>query len=281
MFAGSRQFQVPAAAQRPALSAFVHYPCERASAATPFGPYELDVSVDAPLAPGRFALVLVSHGSGGAPLLYRSVSLLLARSGYIVALLKHPGNSLGDNALADSPQNLRSRPRHLVALLDALLADPQLGGSISEAPVTVIGHSMGGFTALSLAGGQPWTRSGQRIDVVQDPRIGALVLLAPACGWFLAPGALRHVTARILALTAEHDDLTPDREVRTALAGVPNQAAVTIETIPNAGHFSFLAPFPRAMRNPGFAPALDLAGFDRERFHRQFPQRVLDWLGGA
>jgi predicted dienelactone hydrolase len=268
MFAGSRQFQ----------HALLHYPCEEASTPTMFGPYELNVRLDAPLARGRFPLVLISHGSGGSPLLYRSVSLHLARSGCIVAALRHAGNTLGDDALADTLENFRNRPRQMLELLEALLGDHTFGRAISDEPVTAIGHSMGGYTALCVAGGEPWTRSREPLAVVHDSRIGALVLLAPACGPFLAPRALAKVVAPILALTAEHDSLTPDSEIRAALAGVPDQNRVTIETVPNAGHFSFLSPFPRHMHHPGFAPAMDPSGFDRDRFHQWLPQLILEWL---
>ena len=278
LYAGSHQFQVPGADHGGPFTALLHYPCEVAAVATRFGPYELDVSVDAPVAPGRFPLLLISHGSGGSPLLYRSLSLLLARSGYFVALPKHPGNSLGDDALAQSVQNLRNRPRQLVDLLATLLADATFAASIAAEPVTAIGHSLGGYTVLSVAGGQPWTRSREPLTVAHDTRLGALVLLAPACGPFLAPQALAPVQVPILAFTAEHDALTPDREIRAALAGVPDQARVRIQTLANAGHFSFLSPFPPHMHDPQFAPAQDPSGFDRERFHEWFPGVVLEWI---
>ena len=279
MYAGSRQFLAPDDAGAAPLGALLHYPCAQPSAPTRFGPYELEVSVDAPLASGRFPLVLISHGSGGSPLLYRTLSLSLARSGYLVALLRHPGNSLGDDDLANTRENLYNRPRQLLRLLDALLADAVLRGAIADEPVTAIGHSMGGYTVLCLAGGEPWTRAGERIEVPHDSRLGALVLMAPACAFFLAPHALQAVTAPILALTAEHDALTPDVQIRTALAGVADASRVTIQTIPNAGHFSFLSPFPRAMHSPQFAPAQDPSGFDRERFHQRLPETVLQWIG--
>jgi predicted dienelactone hydrolase len=279
MYAGSRQFLAADDTGAPPLGALLHYPCAQPAASTRFGPYELEVSVDAPLAPGRFPLVLISHGSGGSPLLYRTLSLALARGGYLVALLKHPGNSLGDDALANTVENLRNRPRQLLRLLEALLADAALGAAIADEPVTAIGHSMGGYTVLCLAGGEPWTRARERIEVPHASRLGALVLMAPACAFFLAPHALRAVTAPILALTAEHDALTPDAQIRAVLAGVPDPSRVTIQTVPNAGHFSFLSPFPRAMHSPQFPPAQDPSGFDRERFHQRLAETVLQWIG--
>ena len=65
----SAGIQVPGADHGGPFTALLHYPCDLAATATRFGPYELDVSVDAPVAPGRFPLVLISHGSGGSPLL--------------------------------------------------------------------------------------------------------------------------------------------------------------------------------------------------------------------
>ena len=278
MFAGARRFAIPEEAEHPPLGALLHYPTTQPSVPTRFGPYELDVSVDAPVAPGRFPLVLISHGSGGSPLLYRSLSLALARNGYLVALPKHPGNSLGDDDLANTVTNLRNRPRQLMRLLTALLADEALGAALAPEPVTAIGHSMGGYTVLCLAGGQPWTRGREPVDVVHDPRIGAAVLMAPACGFFLAPGALQAVTTPILALTAEHDELTQDGQIRAALAGVSDHSQLTVQTIANAGHFSFLPPFPRSMQHPQFAPAQDPSGFDRVKFHERLPGQVLEWI---
>jgi predicted dienelactone hydrolase len=276
MFAGSREFEVPGEARR--LTVLLHYPCLQPASPTPFGPYELEVSAQAPLAPGTHPLVLISHGSGGSPLLYRSLSLLLARNGFIVALPRHPGNSLGDNDLEHSEQILRDRPRQLVALLDALYGDALWAAAIAAEPVTAIGHSLGGYTVLSVAGAQRWSRARHPIPVAHDARIGALVLLAPACGPFLAPRSLAALQVPILALTAEHDPLTPDAQVRAALAGVPDPSRVEIHTVPNAGHFSFLSPFPRHMHHPDFAPAQDPSGFDRERFHHWFAGLVLEWI---
>lgn len=44
-------------------------------------------------------LVLISHGSGGLPFVYRSIARHLARSGFIVGLPEHPHNNRNDNCL--------------------------------------------------------------------------------------------------------------------------------------------------------------------------------------
>ncbi len=168
-------------------------------------------------------------------------------------------------------RTLRNRPRQLVGLLDALLSEPTLAASIADEPVTAIGHSLGGYTVLSVAGGEPRTQAHEPIPVVHDARLGALVLMAPACGFFLAPGALGAVTAPILALTAEHDPLTSDHEIRAALAGLPDPTRLTIRTIANAGHFSFLSPFPRPCMLRSSCPPTTPQGSTASGFTSGFP----------
>ena len=48
--------------------------------------------------------------------------------------------------------------------------------------------------------------------------------------------------------------------------------------IANAGHFSFLSPFPEPMKNPMFLPSTDPEGFVREKFHVQLPIEILAYL---
>ncbi|HTY50637.1 MAG TPA: alpha/beta fold hydrolase [Steroidobacteraceae bacterium] len=235
------------------------------------------MSPEAPAAAGRFPLAVISHGGGGSPLLYRTLSTYLTRHGWAVACPRHPGNSLGDNALGESDETLASRPRHIHRVIDAMYADAALGGSLLPA-VAVIGHSMGGYTALAVAGGVPWTRERRRIQTVTDDRVRALVLMAPAAAFFAPAGSLAGVTAPILLLTAEHDLITPAWQADIVQQGVPDPRRVTRRTIPNAGHFSFLSPFPPPMRNAGFPPSQDPPGFDREAFHRTLPAEILAWL---
>jgi predicted dienelactone hydrolase len=276
VFVGSRQLQVTDKTKGVSFPVLVQYPTHQSSIATAFGPYIMDVSPDATIIAGQFPLVVISHGNGGSHLLYRSISMHLARNGYIVALPEHYGNNRNNNALENTDENLIIRPKHISLTIDELLSENCLGKSIDAHKIAVIGHSMGGYTALALAGGIPRTRTGQVIAVTADARVRAIVLLAPGTGWFMH--SLGQVYIPILMLTAEHDGITPDWNAEIVLNGVPDPSKVHFRKVTNAGHFSFLSPFPAAMKHPGFLPATDPPGFDREQFHQELPMEILAFL---
>ncbi len=278
MFVGSRQMQVKDDTKDVSFPALVLYPTRLPPTPTAFGAYTIDVSPDAPVADGRFPLVVVSHGSGGSHLLYRTIGTHLAKSGYVVALLEHPGNNRNNNELANAHENLENRPRHVRLAIDAVASDAQFSACVRSNNVAIIGHSMGGYTALAVAGGTPWSESRQRVEVVPDPRVRTLVLLAPATAWYLPEGSLGNVTVPILMLIAEHDAFTPRWHADLVLNGVPDRGQVTCRVIANAGHFSFLSPFPLHMRLANFLPSTDPEGFDREEFHEWLPGELLDYL---
>ncbi|MBL8175587.1 MAG: alpha/beta fold hydrolase [Bryobacterales bacterium] len=241
------------------------YPAEAPQSSATFGPYTIGAAHDAPIAPPHpCPLILISHGTGSSHLVHRNLALHLARNGYIVLVPEHPRNNRNDNSLANTNENLADRPRLLSQLIDWALADPTLAPHIAPQHIAIVGHSLGGYTALATAGGRP-----ANIDVSSDPRVKALVLLAPATPWFLPPGSLADVRVPILMLTAEKDPHTPEGHGIIVKRGLPPQTPIEHNVIPNAGHFSFLSPFPPAMATPAFAPAHDPPGFNREHFQHE------------
>jgi predicted dienelactone hydrolase len=141
---------------------------------------------------------------------------------------------------------------------------------------------MGGYTAQAVAGGTPWNARRERIEVYSDPRVKALVLLAPATAWFTPDGSLQHVTAPILMLTADHDGpfLPPGWHEKTAgiVLSQTRAGQVKFRTVENSGHMSFLIPLPDPMISPDYPPSVDPEGFDRVSFHQELNRETLDFL---
>lgn len=281
MHSALRQLTIPHPDGARPFPALVQYPTTVAPAGTTIGPYPFDATPDAPPAPGRWPVCLISHGGGGSHLIYRSIGTWLAEHGFIVVCPEHPGDNRNDRSASNTDQAAIDRPRHASLAIDAVLRDPLLGPVADSARIAAIGHSMGGYTALVMAGGWPWARPGQRLPMAPDARVRAAVLLAPAADWFLGPEALSSVSVPLLVFAAERDPVTPAARIRQALAGLPAETPVTFEVIPNAGHFSFITPFPAHMRRDDFPPSVDPPGFDREAFHRELPRRIQEFLAGA
>jgi predicted dienelactone hydrolase len=253
--------------------------------ATLGGPYTADVAMNAPVAPGTWPLVVVSHGSGGSHLLYRALAAHLARHGFVVALPEHPLNNRNNNELAGTAANLANRPRHIRLVVDRVVSGDVLGPHLTPDTVAIVGHSIGGYTALALAGGRPVAfphetpdQRPRPVDVTADGRVRALVLLAPATAWFMNEGALDAVRVPILMLTAEKDEHTPHWQAEIVRKGVRDETLVEHRVVANAGHYSFLSPFPEKMISPTFPPSQDPEGFDRARFHEEMNADVLHFL---
>lgn len=274
---GSHEIEV--ADPREPLPVWVLHPATAPEREVRLGRFPASLALGAPVADGRFPLLVLSHGTGSSPFLHRELAAALARSGFVVALLRHPGNHRDDDALAGTAQILADRPRQVSAVIDALAADPVLSGALSSA-VGVIGHSLGGFTALAVAGGRPTafgheTPDGQPapVPVTPDERVRAVVLLAPATPWFRVPGALDDVRVPVLMLTGSADEHTDAWHAGLVVAGVADVASRVVE---GAGHFSFLSPFPPELTGP--PPSIDPPGFDRAAFSGRMAHEVAAFL---
>lgn len=269
-------FDEPMALSFPML---VMYPSEAPERMESLGPYSMNVALDAPFPRGPLPLVIVSHGTGGSHLTHRNLAAHLARHGYLVIVPEHPRNNRNNNELAGTAVNLANRPRHIRSAIDWAFS------TFGPSEAAIIGHSLGGYTALTVAGAQPTAfpnetpnQQPRAIEVFPDDRVNALVLLAPATVWFMAPGALDRVRLPILMLTGGKDVHTPAFHAAIVKQGVPDQSLLEHIEIDNAGHFSFLSPFPEAMTSPTFLPSRDPDGFDRVQFHDEMYRMILKFL---
>lgn len=107
----------------------------------------------APIREGKFPLVLLSHGAGlaGHAGAMSWIAAPLARDGFIVAAPTHPGNT-GRDRSAEDTMKLWLRPSDLSKTLDAIENDPTFHPHVASDQIGVLGLSMGGNSALSMAG---------------------------------------------------------------------------------------------------------------------------------
>ena len=271
--AGCRAIDVADAVQGTSIPVRLLYPTRAQARPTPFGPFRVDIALDAPVDGHALPLVVISHGSGGTPFTHRDLALHLARAGCVAALVQHPGNCRADDSLSGTVANLENRPRHLHVVIDAALTDPIVGAHVAPRGVTIIGHSMGGYTALAVAGGKPTSLAQESpngaavtVPVRRDARVSALVLLAPATPWFMARGALADVDVPILMRTGERDMLTTAFHAQVVASGLQDPAQLDHLVVANAGHFAFLSPYPPEMVSPAIPPSQDPPGFDRAAY---------------
>jgi predicted dienelactone hydrolase len=110
----------------------------------------------APFAPalGKWPLVLLSHGTGGSAMQMAWLGTALARAGFIVVAVDHPGNNSATDAPL-TPEGMAlwwERATDLSNVLDGMLADQEFGPKIDSRLIAAAGFSLGGYTVLELAG---------------------------------------------------------------------------------------------------------------------------------
>lgn len=115
--------------------------------------FGLDVQRDAMTMGGKHPLVVLSHGYGGSWCNLSWLAGELVQNGYVVAAPDHPGTTFADMDEVESKRILE-RPRDISRTLTVVLDNNGLAGKIDPARIAVIGHSLGGWTAIELAGGR-------------------------------------------------------------------------------------------------------------------------------
>jgi predicted dienelactone hydrolase len=102
--------------------------------------------------PKTFALVLVSHGTGGAARQMAWLGTALARAGFIAVAIDHPGNTAAGEQTVQGNTLPWLRARELSLALDAVLANPAIGPRVDRTRIGAAGFSLGGYTVIALGG---------------------------------------------------------------------------------------------------------------------------------
>ncbi len=255
------------------LAGLIWYPTEAT------GPVSLDfdsmvwvgteVVRDAAPAPGRFPMVVLSHGMYGNALNQAWLAGALARRGFVVAAIDHPGTSTWSRD-PDQSRQLWERPKDISRLIDYAVTDPQMSARIDPARIYMAGHSLGGFTAVALAGGRydaaklnafcadipgelvcgildgwniaktPEDRAAMQADL-SDPRIRAFAVFDLGGTQSFSTESLGRIDRPMLIFGAPvmNSGLTLDIESRALVGALPpgKQRYIEPETL---AHFDFL-----------------------------------------
>lgn len=187
-------------------------------------------------------VVVLSHGFGADRRFLEYLAEHLASHGLMVVALEHPGSNVdalvsGDISLFPTDEFVE-RPRDVSFILDRLedlnAYSFFLRGRFNLDNVTLVGHSLGGYTGLVLAGGKldavaletfcnglevgisspaDWLQcAATEVQLppgtLADPRITQLVVMNPLAGHIFGDAGLRNVKVPTLFLTGTSDGIT-------------------------------------------------------------------------
>lgn len=271
----------------------VWYPASGTPVHQRLGLYGQNVVPGAPVPDKRHPLIVISHGTGGDFAGHVDTAVALARAGFIVAALTHPGDNWRDNSRAT---RIEGRPAALSATISYMLQAWPGRAAIDPDRIGAFGFSAGGFTVLAAAGGRPDLASLANHcrqqptfydctllktqprpspapwPSLRDSRIKAIVVAAPALGFTFDRAGLADVTMPVQLWRADDDHILPAPFYADAVkAALPRQPE--FHSVPAAGHFDFLAPCADSASMPQLCRSAP--SFDRIAFHQRFDEEVV------
>jgi predicted dienelactone hydrolase len=277
------------AEHRPTVRVTVWYPAaagskeERIDLGPPYGRPFFTVGAVAEGAPFVDAkprpVILFSHGFGGSARMMGWFGLPLARAGYVVIAVDHPGNNAFDRMTAAGAIMHWDRPQDLRAALEAVRSDPAIGPHIDKRRLGVAGFSAGGFTALVSAGAQvdmerlrdlcraqpadadcapqkelPLTQADyQRTAASPElaaeiahadgdhsiPGVRAAFAMAPAIVQALPPEGLARMKVPVAIIVGDADPVAPPGT--NGVAAAESIPNAKLKVLPGVGHYDFLS----------------------------------------
>lgn len=189
---------------------------------------DLHVRVFYPSQPGRYPVILFSHGAGGSQACCEALTHHWASYGYVTLQPTHDdsvrqrrasGTEDGRfmQAVRDAlktPSLWESRPFDISLLIDSLPSlqarFPELAAKLDTNRLGLGGHSMGSFTS-EVIGGAVFDLPSRPAANAADPRVKAILCLSPqGPGQFgLTDHSFNDITLPYLGITGSLDSLGP------------------------------------------------------------------------
>jgi predicted dienelactone hydrolase len=252
----------------------------------------------------KHPLIVISHGNWGTRFSQGWLAVELVKSGYVVLSTSHPG-TVGDDQTVSGRLRLWDRSHDVSFALDEVLRDPRWAALIDENRIGFVGHSFGGWTGVSLAGGR-YDPARQRAfcdnarkkdfycdatlkddvagvpakdagDSFEDGRIKAFYIIGAGPGQGFAPDSLKLISVPFVVDTAQFDEILDPVSNSTNLA---RQIPSAREVVRPVGHFAYV-PECRWLVGPiltklaGLPLCDDPQGVDRAQVHKQVAPDVV------
>jgi predicted dienelactone hydrolase len=90
------------------MRAIAFYSIERKGTFQPTEGYTVEAGEDTKVAIGRFPMLMLSHGNTGTPLALHDLATSLARKGFVVVAVIHPGDNPGSQSSRHLEQSVRA-----------------------------------------------------------------------------------------------------------------------------------------------------------------------------
>lgn len=216
------------------LNINIWYPSVRKPSVVSYNPWKVFAARNGKEAVGRFPLILLSHDSPASRFSHHTLAAFLARSGFVVVAPTHHGDNSNDMQHLFTLRQLTQRVSQMKATLNTVLHHPETMHLVDPERIGIVGFGTGGTTALLLGGAllekEGWlgycqktgsadpycstwasTRMNSFADSLPlksslaDPRIKAVVAVAPAYGMLFSQKSLAYFYPPLLLLRAEKD----------------------------------------------------------------------------
>ncbi len=263
---------------------------------------------DAALAAGPkkgWPLVLLSHETGGSAMQMAWLGTALARAGFVVVAVDHPGSSASGKLTPEGLTLWWERATDLSQALDGMLADAEFGKKIDDSRIGAAGFSLGGYTVLELAGAQtdvseffamckenadaavchlPEMRGmgtpqealrtvrktsaislARSNELYSDDRIGAVFAIAPAVAFTMTEESLRSIRLPVEAVVGDADSVAPPKDNAAYVRNEVRGAKLTL--LPHVDHYTFMDTCTEEGRKKVERYCEDGKGVDRDAVH--------------
>jgi predicted dienelactone hydrolase len=224
-------------------------------------------------------VILFSHGFGGTARIMAWFGTALARHGYVVVAVDHPGNNGRDPMTVGGAVLSWERPGDLKTALDKAKTDPTIGPHLDLDRLGAAGFSAGGFTSLVEAGARADPLRFRRFceahpddgicapqkefqfsradaealfaapagaselahakDDLSIPGVKAAFVMAPGIVQSLDPESLKAMRTPVAIVLGDADKVAAPATNGDVAAALIPGAKLTV--LPRVGHYDFLA----------------------------------------